>query len=110
MEQKNKIFDKYLIIRNEVDKFAGKLEKIHHKNINCKKGCDSCCMDYSIFPVEFSFILNELKNKGFRFEQTENQKENGCVFLKNHTCTIYENRPVICRTHGLPLIYANDDG
>ena len=31
------------------------------------------------------------------------------VFLKNHRCTIYNSRPIICRTHGLPLLFTNNE-
>jgi Fe-S-cluster containining protein len=109
-QSESKIFDKYLKIRQEIDKFAGQLSKIHHKHITCKKGCDSCCTDYGILPVEFHFILNELKHIRVETQLAEAANESKCIFLKNHACTIYEQRPVICRTHGLPLIFANDEG
>jgi Fe-S-cluster containining protein len=32
------------------------------------------------------------------------------VFLVNHQCQIYKSRPTICRTHGLPLLYTNNEG
>jgi len=102
---------KYRQLRNEIDKLSAKLEKEHKKHLSCKSGCDLCCMDYSIFPVEFYSILDELKNQ--KFQQTppeKNKNDQACVFLKNHRCSIYEIRPIICRTHGLPLLYANNKG
>ncbi|MGE0021539.1 MAG: YkgJ family cysteine cluster protein [Draconibacterium sp.] len=102
--------EKYREVRNTIDKHVSALEKKHNKHMVCRKGCDLCCMDYSIFPVEFYSVLKELKNRNFVPEKSEAETENGCVFLVNHACTIYAERPVICRTHGLPLIFANDDG
>jgi Fe-S-cluster containining protein len=67
-------------------------------------------MDYSILPVEFYSVLKDLKSRNFTPEKNNQDSENGCVFLVNHACTIYAERPMICRTHGLPLIFANDDG
>ena len=32
-----------------------------------------------------------------------------CVFLCKDVCTIYPARPIICRTHGLPLIYPEQE-
>lgn len=106
----NNNFDKYLALRKEIGRRSEYLEDAHIKHINCKNGCDLCCMDYSIFPVEFYFILSELKKK--QRDPDWKNKENGkaCVFLKNSSCTIYNHRPIICRTHGLPLLFANDDG
>ena len=67
-------------------------------------------MDYSIFPVEFHSILNRLKkDKNTKKSGRNSDYENSCIFLKNHACTIYENRPVICRTHGLPLLFMNEN-
>jgi uncharacterized protein len=110
MHQKNKDFyNHYIRLRNKIDTLSQKLEKEHKTHMVCKKGCDLCCMDYNIFPVEFYAILDELKAKGFSPEPVENKDENACVFLKNHQCAIYDSRPVICRTHGIPLLFANDE-
>jgi uncharacterized protein len=29
-----------------------------------------------------------------------------CPLLGNHRCLLYAARPIICRTHGLPIIYS----
>jgi Fe-S-cluster containining protein len=78
--------------------------------MKCRNGCDLCCIDFSVFPVEFYFILNELKKENIKSGINEDLKTEICVFLKNHSCSIYNQRPIMCRTHGLPLLYANDDG
>ncbi len=104
-------FNEYKELRNEIDSLSEKLEKKHAPHIKCKSGCDLCCMDYRIFPVEFYSILQELKNRNYTgSDLPEIQDEESCIFLKDHRCLIYESRPVICRTHGLPLLFANDDG
>jgi Fe-S-cluster containining protein len=102
--------EKYREVRNTIDKHVSALEKKHNKHMVCRKGCDLCCMDYSILPVEFYSVLKDLKSRNFTPEKNNQDSENGCVFLVNHACTIYAERPMICRTHGLPLIFANDDG
>ncbi len=103
--------DNYFQLRNTIDKQIKKLEVKHKKHLSCKSGCDLCCMDYNIFPVEFYSILKELKNEKLNVQPGNKEKaENGgCIFLKNHTCSIYHSRPIICRTHGLPLLYTNND-
>ncbi len=111
-EYKN-YFAEYSALTEEIDAVSLKLEKQHARHLSCKSGCDLCCMDYSIFPVEFFAILNDLKSAGFVKSNIYAEQDPecvSCVFLKNHRCTIYTSRPVICRTHGLPLLYANDDG
>ncbi len=109
LSSKNK--EKYLKLLNEINSISQTLENEHKKHINCKSGCDLCCMDYSIFPIEFYFILEKLKKQNPEMDSLEvGKSENECIFLKDHSCTIYNSRPIICRTHGLPLLYTNDDG
>ena len=72
--------------------------------MQCKKGCEQCCEDFNIFPVEFCSIAEDLN---YRFPE---HTSGHCVFLSSGICTIYDYRPLICRTHGLPLVRMNDDG
>lgn len=110
MKTNSKSIAAYRQLRDEIDKLSAKLEKEHTKYLSCKSGCDLCCMDYSIFPVEFYSILEELKNQKFQKAPPGNRKNGqACVFLKNHQCTIYNSRPIICRTHGLPLLFTNNE-
>jgi Fe-S-cluster containining protein len=103
-------FVKYKMLLDEIQKHTAILEEMHHEHIKCRNGCDLCCIDFSLFPVEFYFILNELKKGNFKPESVVNTENEICIFLKNRSCTIYQQRPIMCRTHGLPLLYANDDG
>ncbi len=103
-----RIFDQYKLLRAEIDNHSKELEKEHQEQMQCKKGCDMCCMDYSILPIEFHSILNDLKEKKIVPEISAKTKDGDCIFLINHVCTIYNQRPIICRTHGLPLLFMND--
>lgn len=103
-------FPKYKVLVKEIDKVTARLEKVHHNHLQCKNGCDLCCIDFSIFPLEYYSILNSLNIENLKPVPVENSENNICSFLVNHSCTIYQHRPIMCRTHGLPLLYANDDG
>lgn len=107
-KKRNLTFGKYRRFLVEIDKQVSQLTQLHSKHLQCKKGCDLCCMDYKIFPVEFYSILDKLTEDNVTIDTTISN-DNSCAFLKNHSCLIYKYRPVICRTHGLPLIYMNDD-
>ncbi len=107
--QQQTIFKKYGKLVKEIDLEAERLSKMHRNHLQCKNGCDLCCMDYNIFPVEFYAIYESLKSKNAAPKTTKKLDKNTCAFLKDHSCAIYEHRPVICRTHGLPLLYMNDD-
>jgi len=64
-------------------------------------------MNLSVWPVEFFAIRDEVR----RAEELEPQFNDNavCGFLKDRLCTIYPFRPLICRTHGLPLVYWHDE-
>ncbi len=104
-----KALENYRKVRDKIDRLVDVLEKQHQKHLSCKMGCDLCCMDYSIFPVEFYSIKKALQENDVPLNLPFVNNMETCVFLKDHKCTIYAERPVICRTHGLPLLYMNAD-
>lgn len=76
-----------------------------HAPLRCGPGCDGCCMQFSVLPVEAALIAQAVAAKGLSLEN--NQKT--CVLLKDGLCSIYDLRPVICRTQGLPLAYIDEE-
>ncbi|MFW6290198.1 MAG: YkgJ family cysteine cluster protein [Mariniphaga sp.] len=110
MKENSSSFTAYSKLIKNIDKISESLSENHQSHMKCHKGCDLCCMNYDILPLEFHYILEHLKKEGYKENLLSNtEKDEECVFLNNHTCTIYNNRPLICRTHGLPLLYTNDD-
>ncbi len=97
---------KYLQLRTQVDQLTEQLASKHQKHMACKKGCDLCCMDYDVFPIEFEAMKEALKDQAV---DTQASIIGNCIFLKDHVCQIYEHRPIICHTHGLPLLFMNND-
>lgn len=108
MDIQQKIFRKYHKLIEKTDQLAGSLEKMHREHMQCRLGCSYCCMDYSVFPVEYYAILDNLRNIDVGINPEA--KDDECQFLVNDACSIYGFRPMICRTHGLPLLYMNDAG
>jgi len=99
-------FEKYNLLLKRVDDICEKLSTIHKSHMQCRKGCDLCCMNYRIFPVEYYAIQQALEKNAVL---TTKSVDESCIFLKDHACQIYGHRPLICRTHGLPLLYLNDE-
>jgi len=97
----------YLKLRSEVDVLCERLTEAHNENLNCAPGCHKCCMDFRVFPVEFFSILKENENKKVNIRNVA--KEGECMFLIDGMCSIYESRPIICRTHGLPILSMGED-
>ena len=99
--------DDYLKLRSEVDILCERLTETHNIHLKCSPGCHKCCMDFSVFPVEFFSILKENGNKKVNVKRAAVEGE--CLFLVKGLCSIYESRPIICRTHGLPLLSMGED-
>ncbi len=102
--------ERYRELRNEVSKLSDQLAKLHKDEMACKKGCSECCMHFSVLPVEYFSILQELKANPPRQYQELDEEADDCNFLINDLCQIYEVRPFICRTHGLPLLFMSQSG
>lgn len=92
----------------ELDRHISRIEEKNKSRINCRKGCFSCCKDeLEVFGIEAENIkINhaELLNRA-----TPNTK-GMCAFLDtNGACRIYSSRPYVCRTHGVPISYLQED-
>lgn len=99
------------IAYKNADEFKIQLEK--EKKVLCKKGCSFCCHDKIIMSqLEATYFLSKLKSVNISPNIERLQKQNkikfeklkwqdkACSFLgKDGICTIYEMRPLICRTH-----------
>jgi hypothetical protein len=70
--------------------------------VTCHAGCSSCCVDgLSVLPVEAFAIAAHAAVHGV---SSLRAGHDGCVFLDDGgRCGIYATRPLLCRTHGLPL-------
>lgn len=82
--------------------YESRLYEKYEDHIKCRKGCSSCCILASVFPVEaWNIYLYIIEKPELLTLLNKNSGE--CVFLKNDACIIYESRPLICRSHGYPI-------
>jgi hypothetical protein len=94
--------DTIAALRADVARETRRLHLLHAERIQCRRGCSSCCVDgLSVFEVEAQNIRDhhaELIATGTP------HAEGACAFLDERgACRIYEERPYVCRTQGLPL-------
>lgn len=91
-----------------LDTHIHSLEKKNASRINCKKGCFSCCKDdLEVFGIEAAFIL---QNEMELLKSGTPAAVGACAFLDTEgACRIYESRPFVCRTHGVPIAYLQED-
>lgn len=79
-------------------------------SISCRKGCDSCCRHFSIFWVEavnlacFVATLPQEQAELLRSKADKLADQDVCPLLLDGACAVYAARPIICRTHGLPIL------
>jgi uncharacterized protein len=95
-------------LRNEIEINCKHLHNLHLANTKCKKGCADCCMNFGLLPIEFYTILDDLKRLNFSINKQAIGDE--CIFLSDNQCTIYDFRPTICRSHGLPILDMDEEG
>lgn len=96
IELYNKLIEK-------IDQYEAKLLGKYSTDITCSMGCDSCCILESVFPVEAYVIYKSLRSGAVIPDDFSKNTTGRCVFLKDGSCSIYDVRPVICRTHGYPV-------
>jgi len=80
-----------------------KLKKIYNKipRIECKGLCETSCAFIPMSDFEKKLITEKYGNDNFM--------RNPCPKLHNGKCSIYEDRPLVCRLYGvvsgLPCVY-----
>ncbi len=96
-------------LHREIEDEANALARAHAARLQCKKGCHDCCVDeLSVFEVE----ANRIRSKfGALLSSGRPHPPGACAFLDAEgACRIYEARPYVCRTQGLPLRWLDEDG
>jgi len=91
-----------------VDELVAPIAAAHGPRLTCRAGCHDCCSDsLSVFEIEAAVIERhhaELLATGIAHEV------GGCAFLDERgQCRVYEHRPYVCRTQGLPLRWLERD-
>lgn len=99
-----KIADTMIGFYQEIDSAAARITEELKKfggGLKCCPGCSGCCVDGLSVNRSEEAVIRKLYPK--IFEETPHEPGK-CPFLnQNGLCRIYEARPFVCRTHGLPL-------
>lgn len=108
----------YLALVEKVDAFFDRVAERYGDKIKCAPGCADCCRRIiTLYPFEIERMMAaaaeldsaELKGVIQRSRQAEGNLEAACPMLKEDRCLIYADRPIICRTHGLPMLVPGED-
>ncbi len=103
-------YEKFL---ESINEDLRKIFEYQKEYIYCKKGCSYCCErgDYPISELEFKYLMlgyeklepdikEEIK-KNIKKLKNGNKESYVCPFLINKSCSVYKNRPIVCRTFGV---------
>lgn len=99
----------YLLLVQRVDELCNRITGQFARAIACRAGCSGCCRHLTLFPVEAAALAAALSGLGEPFRTPldsigEMPEAGPCPLLLDDRCIAYADRPIICRTHGLPLL------
>ena len=109
------ILENYRHLVARVDALCHDIEKALREHITCSEGCSNCCTSITLFPIEAAALNSALaampaeEAAEIRRHVSKHAGDERCPLLQNHRCLLYAARPIICRTHGLPILYTEND-
>ena len=103
MTKLEQILDNYATLCRYCDSFFSFVRKQYGSDMACGKGCSACCELHSVCGLEAYAVAVCLAKKSLpRTQKRKNRSR--CALCVNGRCLAYPARPVICRTHGVPLL------
>ncbi len=99
----------YRLLVSRVDELCGRINRRFADSIACRPGCSGCCRHLTLFPVEAALLVTALAalpapSRRLLAQRGEMPLAGPCPLLQDDRCLAYADRPIICRTHGLPLL------
>ena len=103
----------YRLLVSRVDEICLNINSSFEAAINCRPGCSDCCCHLTIFAVEAAVLAEALQQLpltdiNLLAELADLPEAAPCPFLMDNLCLVYGDRPIICRTHGLPILTGTD--
>lgn len=105
----NEALAQYRALLEKVDRLSSQIQGRHPGEFSCRLGCHSCCKPgLTVNPLEAENIRQaigpQLAEKLRALEAADAYQGLRCSFLEAEGgCGIYPVRPLVCRSHGLPL-------
>jgi Fe-S-cluster containining protein len=105
----NKSLMNYRNLLTRVDRRLESIQRRYPGHIACHRGCDCGCRNLSVFPIEALSLVKAIQDlseeRGAKIRQRAAAASFwDCPLLEDQACSMYAFRPVICRTHGFPLL------
>lgn len=90
---------------NKIYSVLDEYSELRAPHVACKQGCDDCChMNLQITSLEAERIEKAAGRKAKvpranTFHKPDRYAGVPCPFLKDRACSIYADRPLMCRAH-----------
>jgi Fe-S-cluster containining protein len=109
MSDERNMLRQYRELMQEVDDAVRTLEDLHRKHLRCRPGCCRCCTLSSVLPLEAAALRLAIAGLPGELQNMirSRTQEESCPLLVDARCVVYRSRPLICRTHGLPIAYVD---
>jgi hypothetical protein len=94
----------------KADAFFERVDAMYPTELACRSGCHDCCAPgLTVTAVEAAAIRAWLEAHPARADRAE--RPDRCAALgADGRCTIYPVRPLVCRTHGVPIKLSPEPG
>ena len=97
----------------KVDAFHERVGGRYPGALTCRPGCADCCKrELTVTGVEAARVEQAIArlDEEARADLARRVAGEACVALREDgRCAVYEARPVVCRSHGLPLRFVEPD-
>lgn len=100
----------YAAVVAKVDAFFARVAGRYASAMECAAGCDDCChVQLSLVGVEADAVRAHLASmppeaRARLRARADAPREGRCIALEDDgRCAIYEARPLVCRSHGVPV-------
>jgi Fe-S-cluster containining protein len=100
-------------LRRRVDDHFAAAQARSPDAMRCGPGCDRCChVRISVFAIEADRIAARLRaiaqedpelRERVRVQANDPALADRCALLVDGRCAVYDERPMICRSHGVPV-------
>lgn len=99
----------------KIAEFEARVSRACPGGITCGPGCDRCCQGgLALRAVEAAYLLEGVRALSPRDRTAvsgalADPSGGRCPLLEAGRCLAYRHRPALCRTHGLPMLRAEED-
>ena len=109
MSDRQHAADALVVLRRRVDTHFAQAVARSPGELACRAGCDSCCRPgLSVFAIEADAIAAALQRlppplRARVRQAAAVEAPQRCALLVDGECSVYDARPLLCRSHGLAV-------